>query len=234
MRITALNDKIYLLSAPTQYEVSMAFMRFQEFYESPYKEIRGKYFSHEKYMDLYAKETGNFTYTSDWLGFNIPSHIYEKALGKFALNAWIKENELTDLVGRTAFHYKAKKYYIIGACETDSAVQTSQHEVAHALWYLYPKYKKEQKENIERLALRTRDKISTALVASGYGKLVVSDETQAYLSTSTSFYLNKKMGFPKIPDRSLNRFTETFFSFYEDLGLAQSIKEWQKEILRDE
>jgi len=234
MKIKALNEKIYLLSAQTQYEVAMAFMRFQEFYESPYKEIRGKYFTHEKYMDLYAKETGNFTYTSDWLGFNIPSHIYEESLARFGLDTWIKENELIDLVGQMAHHYGSKKYYIIGACETDGALHTSQHEIAHALWYLYPKYKKEQLENIGRLAARTRNKISDSLLDGGYVAAVVPDETQAYLSTSPYLYLEEKVGFPKIPARSLNRFTKTFSSLYEDLGLAQSIKEWQKESLENE
>jgi len=244
MRITALNEKIYLLSAPTQYEVAAAFMRFQEFYESPYKEIRGKYFTHEQYMDAYAQEMGNFTYTSDWLGFNIPSHIYSKAvqtlnhkqIRSFLCRTsdpgelWVKEKELVRLVAETRKENGSpKKYYIIGACETDSAIQTSKHEIAHALWYLYPEYKRVQKENSDCLPAKSEDKIKAMLLKRGYGKNVIQDELQAYLSTSTPHFLEKKMEFPKIAKKCSNRFAGAFESYYEVLGLHHKIKEWQKE-----
>ena len=51
-------------------------MRVQEYYESRYPSIKGKYFPIEDFMDIYSEKNGNFTYTLDWGGFNIPGNIY--------------------------------------------------------------------------------------------------------------------------------------------------------------
>src|SRR3989344_6116167 len=64
---------VYLVVAPSQYQLAATFMRFQEHYESPY--FRKKIFSVEEYMDWYARKRGNFTYYKDWSGFNIPSWV---------------------------------------------------------------------------------------------------------------------------------------------------------------
>ena len=64
---------IYHLDFGTQYELTMHFLRAQEYYESPkfYKQI----FTFMDYMDWYSKVhgKGSFTYTKDWTGFNVPS-----------------------------------------------------------------------------------------------------------------------------------------------------------------
>ena len=75
MRLKQVYPGLYFLKFPNQYELTM--IRLQEFYESPYKNIRGKHFTLEQYMDAYAKHKGNFTYCSDWNGFNIPSIVIQ-------------------------------------------------------------------------------------------------------------------------------------------------------------
>lgn len=49
------------LEFKNQYECCSSFMRLQEFYESPFKEIRGRFFKLDQFMDVYAKKQGNFT-----------------------------------------------------------------------------------------------------------------------------------------------------------------------------
>ena len=68
----------FILNFKTQYELSSTFMRVQEFYESPFKNIKNKLFSHIQFMDTYANEYGNFTYTSDWAGFNVPGNVFNR------------------------------------------------------------------------------------------------------------------------------------------------------------
>jgi hypothetical protein len=58
-------------------------MRAQEYYESPFKQIKGKEFTIIKFMELYSKRFGEnaFTYTTDWAGFNIPSKVLSTLYG---------------------------------------------------------------------------------------------------------------------------------------------------------
>lgn len=50
-------DGMIHINASSQYEIASMFMRVQEFYESKYSTIRGKYFTVEEYMDTYRTRT---------------------------------------------------------------------------------------------------------------------------------------------------------------------------------
>ena len=80
MKCKEIYPNLFLFTFPNQYELASTFIRLQEFYESPYKEIKGQYFTLEKYMDRYAKdqEDNKFTYFEDWNGFNVPGNIVLK------------------------------------------------------------------------------------------------------------------------------------------------------------
>ena len=78
MRLEILGDNIYHFVYPNQYLLCSTHIRLQEFFESPFKEIKGKYFTLEQYMDRYAAEYGNFTYFSEWHGMNVPGHVFMK------------------------------------------------------------------------------------------------------------------------------------------------------------
>src|ERR1035437_7313657 len=111
----------------TQDEVCRAFVRMQECYESPYDDIRGHYFSHDKFIARYAETHGYpFSYYSDWHGFNLP----DKAVWEFAkLFANDITNEEFDIIAAMKLH--AGKYLI--ATHQDLDID---HELAHALFYL--------------------------------------------------------------------------------------------------
>jgi len=76
-----LTDRIHLLIFPTQRDVTLTLLRFQEHYESP--KFRGKIFSLEEFKRWYVAnspngiKTGEFTYYTDWNGFNIPSYVLQ-------------------------------------------------------------------------------------------------------------------------------------------------------------
>jgi hypothetical protein len=71
------------------------------------------------------------------------------------------------------------KYYLIGA-ET-KAHSTIEHEIAHAFYYLYPKYRKEANQLTDKVSEKSRNKIKKWLTAIGYNDKVFKDELQAYL-----------------------------------------------------
>ena len=67
---------LFYLQFHSKYECASTFMRIQEYYESPHPELRRQILDLESFMDMYAKYNSNFTYCTDWAGFNIPGYIF--------------------------------------------------------------------------------------------------------------------------------------------------------------
>lgn len=175
MEIKNIGSNILLLVAKDQYELTSTFVRLQEFYESPYLNIRGQKFTLEEFMDAYAKDHNGFTYFTDWTGFNVPGHIVnefyntQSLFSKKELNLWRLINSSVDITNT--------KYYIIGVVEGDIAAII--HEVAHALYYLNPSYNKEIRVLAEGYEKKNPNKVKKML-KQGYDMLFIIDEIQAY------------------------------------------------------
>ena len=194
MKLTQIKPHIYYLLFDTQYELCSTMLRIEEFYESPYKNIKGKYFTLETYMDTYAKDTGNFTYYSDWNGYNIPSDSINEFWKTFnnypvepLLNSLLeKEKKLYDILTGIS----DPKYYLI-ATHKKVVKSALNHELAHAYYYLDPDYKKAMDDLIG--GFKHRKAMETKLLKMGYGKSVLSDEIQAYLSTTKRYDIDSKI-----------------------------------------
>lgn len=195
---------IVSLRFENQYDTCATFMRLQEFYESPFKEIRGKFFTLEQFMDRYAKAEGNFTYTSDWGGFNVPGHVVLNFFQVFdvASNDLLeKEAALHDLLFE---HMESgDNFYVIGhygksneldLTKPDAIHSTLAHEVAHGTFYLNAKYKKAASALVNGLADKVRGRMTEKLLGMGYSKPVIKDEINAYLATSKAEWLKARFG----------------------------------------
>lgn len=158
-----------------QFELTSTMVRLQEFYESPYPEINGKYFELEKFMDMYAKDNkGRFTYFTDWAGFNVPGHIVIKFMNMYYFN--MREKEVK-LINKIPFNILfAPKFYIIATYRN----LDYKHEYAHALYYINENYKKEIDKESVRLSPRVRESWKKKLKKWGYCDKVFMDELQAY------------------------------------------------------
>ena len=194
---------LYLLTFETQYELCMSFVRMQEFYESP--KFRNKYFTLEEFMDYWAKEYGHgaFDYPARWNGFNLPSNAiekwYQKIYDQKNHDTWggYREREkviveaITSLYekdyGKPVWGKRPKKYYVIGI-HKGSSEEVKQgvidHETAHALYYLYPKYRKMTNALLDGIPKRDYKSAASDLTIMGYGNNVIKDEMQAYFSTN--------------------------------------------------
>ncbi len=153
-------------------------------------------------MDRYAKEYGNFTYTTDWNGFNVPGDIVRKFFSlnetNFMSSPSFKERWLHTALINTGILQSGKDFYLLGTHtkefpkekEDDGSISVSlkgdalDHEFAHAFWYLDSNYQKAQMENLAILSKKTTREIHKALEWIGYTEEVFLDEAQAYLSTS--------------------------------------------------
>lgn len=178
---------IYLLTFKTQYELCMSFVRMQEFYESP--KFRGKYFTLEEYIDYWCKEFGNgsFTYPSVWNGFNLPSSVFENWRKRFQ-DVRCKESvilsKVDSLIGEEEWNKEDKKYYIIAVNEENKEKMESaiKHEIAHALYYLYPDYKKSCDKLLRTITKKKLRNDKKILFKMGYCRATINDELQAYYS----------------------------------------------------
>jgi len=184
--------RIFVVKTETAYEVASLFMRIQEFYESPYENIRNKLFTMDEYMDTYADDTGNFTYTCDWSGFNVPGHIVQKFFECFNDHLRAKELKLKNAL-KSVINDSAP-FYLLGLSDERPIVMD--HEFAHAFYYLDKDFK--HKQDVITLIRGNKsklDKMKTAILDRGYCDNVLDDELQAFLSTSSYFDLFKLFGF---------------------------------------
>ena len=180
MKVKIPYEGVILIRGENQYELASSFMRLQEFYESPLSGVRGKFFTLEEYMDKYAAEYGNFTYTKDWTGFNVPGNVVENFFKLFPKKTLLKkELALRDLIFNEVD--RSKSYYVIGTF-TDGAVLN--HELSHAFYYLDRKYRTKANELVTKFPAKLVETLHTHLLDQGYCKQVLQDETFAYLSTS--------------------------------------------------
>ena len=188
---------VYLLTFKTRYELCMSFVRMQEFYESASPKFKGKYFTLEDYIDYWSLKhgKGSFTYPSFWNGFNIPSDVFKKWTKMFQDIRPREENILESVGGLLMKEYGCcqdnEKYYIIAVNEErgeEAIKETIGHETAHALYYLYPDYKKSCIDLLSGISNKKYDKDKKTLLKMGYCKAVIDDELQAYYSNENSVF----------------------------------------------
>ncbi len=180
---------IYAVLVHDKYDRAMLFCRYQEFYESPFENIKGQPFDLMSYMRTYKnhKNSNVFTYPKDWMGYNIPSHSLKECLS----NVFVKHTKecginvydycMKDIVDSITQHLGSEKpFYILGVDNLESDVM--EHEVAHGLFYTDNEYKEKTIAAYNKLPHNVKEEMKNILLDMGYCEEVIIDETQAYLS----------------------------------------------------
>lgn len=173
-------DKIYHVIIPDQYNMCMVFCRVQEFYESPFEEIRDKNFTLLELMDLYSRKfgTGCFTYAVDWGGFNIPSSAIDKCYKKNTIKDF---NVYDSIITEIYKQIPDTEYYLIGTDGLD--LDALRHETIHGYFHINKKYRKEVISIIKQLSKKSYSDMKKCLLDIGYTESVVDDEINAYLTS---------------------------------------------------
>ena len=206
---------IYCVAVEDAYDRAMLFSRYQEFYESPIKGIRNRFFTLEglmkRYRDHYNKET--FTYPEDWAGYNIPSYSLEKAIEKFGDKYMTEYDEIMQHIvsecetkSYSLNNGSKHNWYLIGTDNFKS--RTMNHEMAHALYYTNPEYKRNCDALISKIKKSDYTKLNKALVGIGYlnNKKIIDDEIQAFMSTGL---------YSKLDDEKLKPYTKEFIKNFK-------------------
>lgn len=206
--------RVLHLHYPTSYGLCASFMRLQEFYESDIEGVRGRFFTLEEFMDAYAARMGNFTYTEDWGGFNVPGATWKEWRERFPEDSLLEKEKtlvaaVEELLGPAG---ATGDFYLIGSCAESSDLRgLVAHELAHALFALVPGYRKEMTDSVNAWKAAEPDAwgaMTAKLLKMGYMEGVLVDEVQAYFATSDDKDLARHFDFGAMPERA--RFQATF------------------------
>lgn len=220
--------RVFHVSVKDSYDLSMLFLRAQEFYESPLKQICGKHFTILEFMELYSKKFGesSFTYPSDWAGFNIPGNIIKKLYFDKEVPDYNHYDE-TLLTIHDEIENILKKnepffdYYLIGTLPKDTS--TINHELAHAFFHLNPTYRKEALSIVYKLPDSIQKKIEKHLTKLGYNSKVFRDEMQAYICGDV-YDLIDNIRFNKREQKTLKKVHQELFTIALSAKQIDSIK----------
>lgn len=181
---------VYAAKVDDPYQRAMLFLRYQEFYESPYRQFYRKNFSIFEYMDFYARDRGeqSFTYPSDWSGYNVPSDSLLKCFMNLVdpnpydhTMGGIIEAINKDLESRNLNATKSDTFYLIGVDKIEGGVMD--HEIAHALFFVDPVYRKASKSLVEKMPEKKLEGMKKILAKLGYRDTMFVDEIQAFMAT---------------------------------------------------
>lgn len=169
---------VYVLRVEDQYERGMLFLRYQEYFESPYRGYYRRDFKLLDFMDHYRRALGEgvFSYPGDWGGYNIPGEMVERCMA--GVVDWSSyDTEMEQIVSLV----EESRYYLIGVDSLDGSLM--EHEMAHAFYYLDGSYRKEVNRLVGELDVSKVGRMMELLLGWGYRGRVLRDEMQAYLST---------------------------------------------------
>lgn len=182
MRMVEAGEGIYLFLGKTPADLGRPFMRLQEYYESPSKLFRRRFFTAAKFEAWYRRYMGHgeFSYFRDFNGYNVPGNVFEAFFCLYADSLTSPELELLRMLGKPT-----GRYYVIGANEKSAS--TVDHELSHAFFYLYPAYRSAVLALTEDFDLAG---VRRHLRASMYAPDVMDDEVAAY-TMFDSAHLNR-------------------------------------------
>ena len=185
LKMKKVTDRIVLVWAKTQEELNTAFLRPQEFYESP--EFQGKIFTLGQYRQWYSEKNGGMTYLTDWSGFNLPSKAFAPFFNGLFDPLLPGEQQLVDWL-----KYRTDEYAVIAAMPNGDALE---HELCHALWATSNEYQVRCGELVEKFGNEDGPQYAALekwILEGGYNPSVVSDEIHAYISADRDWLLEKK------------------------------------------
>lgn len=203
---------VYHINFSSQEKLASTFLRFQEHFESP--SFKGKIFSLEDFKYWYTKnslngkKTKQFTYYSDWSGFNIPS----ETLIPFQDGLFdpLSDEEIEFL---KLFESKKRPFYIIGTFGNEK--KSLNHEIAHALFYTNEKYRQKALAVIHEIPDEFKELFVKDLESFGaYHYSVYLDEMQAYLVSGLEKL--EKSGFDVFPFLRFEKKLKNIFNSFLD------------------
>lgn len=179
-----LREGVYELRFKEQYDMCMTFMRYQEFYESP--RYHDRKFTWAEYIAWYCKDQnkeGNFSYMTDWGGFNIPVEVIGQVI-----SMGVDDPNHYDMLMMTIYKIisaECDRAYLIGVVRDG---ELDRHEMTHAMYYLDEAYRDKCLKVIFETDPDLIQGLRDVLFAKGYTEKTLHDEIQAYLTDDKKLF----------------------------------------------
>jgi len=168
------------------YDLCRATQRFSHYYEV--SGFVGQIKTWKEMDEHYAKTKGN----KDWwcnryAGANIPDTVFQAFLASDLTDYSPEEQKILNIVRDIK-----GSYYVIMTSNQDLYVRD--HEIAHAMWYLVPKYH----DKARKIVMDNWDAIENIRdhIKQYYTDEVMVDELHAYIGVYTRYLLSKYISFP--------------------------------------
>lgn len=224
IKLFEMYPRVFAVVIKDDYLRSRVFLRYQEFYESDSDTFRGQGFKWRDFIDYYKKKTEKeiFTYHEDWSGYNIPCDSIESCM------AIIPDLNFFDLimfciVDTIKKKIGSDKFYLIGIDQsTGEDPSLIYHEMAHALWFVNPSYKTKMQSLIDGMSKSSSSKLMKIIGNMGYGKNVIPDEVQAYMSTGL---LEDMEDIPNLKEEQ-SKFKKFFSSYINKISPSKIDIDW--------
>lgn len=160
----------------SQESITHAMLRFAEYYESPFAEIRGQRFTEAQFLERYAQEyTTEANYFEDWNGYNVPMD---------SVRAFVLANDtFSDVEMEIIRRLPLNTRYVIATWRNADF----EHELAHALYYTDAQYRLvvgDLLNSLWKLMPELSGSLEADLLGSGYAQAVIADEMNAYIATN--------------------------------------------------
>lgn len=180
-----IRPRVFAVTFHDHYQLCMTFLRCTEINENP--DFVGSVLNLEDFREYYTKhgEEKNFTYTTDWAGFNLTEKVIEKVWkrGLPDLNKW--DQVLSSIYTMCKSKYPNEPFAVIGISREQSERDDSllDHELAHALYYTNEEYAERVDKLFNELDPEIQDRTLQILASWDYSNNTFVDELNAYLAT---------------------------------------------------
>lgn len=189
LSVEKIGDSIFHINMLDKNELAEAVMRFQEYYESPFDDIRGKVFTMGYLKSKGAGALGGVnTYAGNplmeatWDGYNFPGHVLKPFIQGLFDPLTEEEKAIVEL-----FRYKTDDFYVIATYGDEDKSDTLEHEVRHGMYGVCPEYRAEVNKLISKYSAKLAP-LKKCLASWGYHSDVLTDECHAYMGADHDYF----------------------------------------------
>ena len=219
IEVDQIGDHIVHISMDDKNELASTVMRFQEYYESPFDDIRGQIFtlgflkskgsrSNPK-LNTYG---GNSLLEADWDGYNFPGSVLEPFIKGLFDPLTPSESALVEML-----RYRTDEFYVIATYGDQAELNTLEHEIRHAMYGISKEYRDEV-DNAMAPFFDQLEPLSRCLTDWGYHSDVLEDEFHAYMGSDHDYFFKtftddvSKYEIPQVPELrdKLNRIAKKY------------------------
>lgn len=194
LEVNSIGDNIVHISMTSKNQLARAMCRFQEYYESPFEDIRGQIFTLGYLKSKGSRSNprintycGTNLTESDWDGYNFPRAALEPFFQGLFDPLTPEEECIVEML-----KYRTDNFYVIatyGDQDLDADDNTIEHEVRHALYGTCEAYRKEVNTILARHSVKLRN-LKKLLSSWGYHETVLDDECHAYMGADHDYFFN--------------------------------------------